>query len=95
MALTDAELDRALDEHHGWHREGDAIVRQVTFRDFPEALGFIERVGQAAVDYDRRPDMCILENNHVRLSIRNLHHLGFTLAELRLAAKVNAILDEG
>lgn len=95
MALTDAELDRALAGHQGWRREGEVIVRQVTCRDFPAALAFVERVAQAAVDYDRRPDMCILENNHVRVSIRNLHHLGFTQAEMRLAAKVNAIFEEG
>jgi hypothetical protein len=30
----------------------------------------------------------------VQLTIANLHHAGFTLAELRLARKVDAILDE-
>jgi hypothetical protein len=37
--------------------------------------------------------MCITENNRVQLTIANLHHAGFTLAELRLARKVDAILD--
>jgi hypothetical protein len=30
----------------------------------------------------------------VRLAVANLHHAGFTLAEMRLLEKVNAILDE-
>jgi hypothetical protein len=36
--------------------------------------------------------MTISEFNHVRLSISNLHHAGITHAELRLAAKVDAIV---
>jgi pterin-4a-carbinolamine dehydratase len=63
-------------------------------KDFDDALALVERVAKAAVDYGRRPDMCISENNHVRLSIANLNHAGFTIAEIRLARKVDAILDE-
>ena len=56
-------------------------------KDFEDALAFVERVGATAVDYRRRPDMCISENNRVRLTIANLHHAGFTLAEIRLARR--------
>jgi 4a-hydroxytetrahydrobiopterin dehydratase len=91
--LTDAELARALEERPGWRRDGDAIVRELQMRDFEDALSFVQRVADAAVDYQRRPDMCISAFNRVRLAIRNLHHAGFTLAELRLARKVDAVLD--
>ncbi|MEA2269735.1 MAG: 4a-hydroxytetrahydrobiopterin dehydratase [Solirubrobacteraceae bacterium] len=94
MVLTPAEVDRELAARRGWRRIGDALVRELMFRDFEEALGFVERVAQAAVDYKRRPDMCISEFNHVRLTVANLNHAGFTVAEMRLAAKVNAIVDE-
>jgi 4a-hydroxytetrahydrobiopterin dehydratase len=77
-----------------WWRRGDALVRELGFRDFEEALQFVERVAHAGVDYGRRPDMCILEFNHVRLTIENLNHAGITRAEQRLAAKVDAIVDE-
>jgi pterin-4a-carbinolamine dehydratase len=70
------------------------LVRELTLRDFDEAMRFLERVAAAAVDYGRRPDMCVSEYNRVRLSVSNLHHAGFTLAEMRLLEKVNAILDE-
>jgi 4a-hydroxytetrahydrobiopterin dehydratase len=78
----------------GWRRQGEALVRELEFRDFADALRFVERVAACAVDYGRRPDMCISEFNHVRLSIANLHHAGFTEAERRLLEKVAAILDE-
>jgi 4a-hydroxytetrahydrobiopterin dehydratase len=94
MVMSMEDVDRALVRVSGWKRIGDAIVRELQFRDFEDALRFVERVGHAAVDYRRRPDMCISEYNHVRLTVANLHHAGFTEAEMRLAEKVNAILDE-
>lgn len=33
-------------------------------------------------------------SNRVRLTIANPHGAGITLAELRLASKVNAVIDE-
>lgn len=92
--LTGQQLNQALAAQRGWRLRGEELVRELSFRDFDEALRFVDRVGQAAVDYQRRPDMCISEFNHVRLSISNRHHAGFTTAELRLLGKVNSILDE-
>jgi pterin-4a-carbinolamine dehydratase len=37
--------------------------------------------------------MCILDFNRVRLTITNPNHAGLTEAELRLAEKVNAVID--
>jgi pterin-4a-carbinolamine dehydratase len=92
--LSAHELDREIAGQRGWRLRGEALVHELEFRDFDEALGFVERVGQAAVDYQRRPDMCISEFNRVTLTIENRHHAGFTRAEMRLLGKVNAILDE-
>jgi 4a-hydroxytetrahydrobiopterin dehydratase len=94
MTLSEREVDQALSEQRGWQREGVALVRELKMRDFDEAMSFLGRVAEMANDYGRRPDMCISEYNRVRLSISNLHHAGLTIAEIRLAAKVNAIVDE-
>ena len=91
--VTDDEVARELAGHPGWRRAGRTLVRTTRMRDFEDALAFVERIGATAVDYGRRPDMCITENNRVQLTIASLHHAGFTLAELRLARKVDAILD--
>jgi pterin-4a-carbinolamine dehydratase len=82
----------ALAVRQGWRHEGDTLVRDLTFRDFDEGMRFLERVAREAVDYLRRPDMSIA-SNRVRLSIANLHHAHLTLAEMRLAAKVTAVID--
>jgi len=92
--LTHSDVDELLRAHPGWRRQGETLVRELGFKDFEEAMRFVERVAVAAVDYLRRPDMCITAFNRVRLIVSNPHHAGFTEAELRLAEKVNAIVDE-
>jgi 4a-hydroxytetrahydrobiopterin dehydratase len=79
--------------HPGWRRAGDSLVRELEFRDFSDALAFVERIASTVEDHLRRPDMCILSYNRVRLTIGNPHHAGLTAAEMRLAEKVNRLID--
>jgi pterin-4a-carbinolamine dehydratase len=92
--LGTGRVTRALAEEHGWRLREGALVRELVMRDFEEAMRLLERVAAGAVDYRRRPDMCISEFNHVRLQISNPHHAGLTAAELRLAAKVSVVLED-
>jgi 4a-hydroxytetrahydrobiopterin dehydratase len=94
VPLSPSEVDNALRDHSGWRRVGKTLVRDLSMRDFEDALRLVERVARDAVDYQRRPDMCITEFNRVRLRIVNVHHAGLTQAELRLAAKTSAVIDE-
>jgi 4a-hydroxytetrahydrobiopterin dehydratase len=75
-----------------WRRRGDVLTRDFRFRDFPAALAFVDLIGTTAVDYQRRPDLAISDFNRVRVTIANPHHAGLTAAELRLAARVDAVV---
>jgi 4a-hydroxytetrahydrobiopterin dehydratase len=75
-----------------WRRRGLSLVRELSFRDFEEALGFVQRVADGAVDHERRPDLCIYDFNRVRITIANLHRGALTQAEMRLAAKVDDVV---
>jgi pterin-4a-carbinolamine dehydratase len=77
----------------GWRWEGETLVRELRFRDFEEGLQLLEHIARRAADRKRHPELSIA-GNRVRLRIVNPHHAGITLAELRLAAKVNAVIDE-
>ena len=77
----------------GWRWEGDTLTRELRFRDFEEGLSLLEEIGWRAEDHKRHPDLSIA-GNRLRLRIANPHRAGITLAELRLAAKVNAVIDE-
>jgi pterin-4a-carbinolamine dehydratase len=90
--VTPRRLEQFLAAEREWRHENEALVRDFRFRDFDEGLRFVDYVARRAIDYFRRPDICI-SSNRVQLSISNRHHAGITLAELRLAAKVNAAVD--
>jgi 4a-hydroxytetrahydrobiopterin dehydratase len=76
-----------------WRTQGDALVCDLRFRDFDHAMGFVEQLARRVDDYNRRPDMAIA-TNQVRLTIANPHNAGITAAELRLATKTSAVIDE-
>lgn len=75
-----------------WEQRGQTLVREFQVRDFDDGMRLMDRIATGAVDYGRRPDMSI-SLNCVRLEISNLHHHELTPAELRLAAKVDAVLE--
>jgi pterin-4a-carbinolamine dehydratase len=93
VKMTDREVGQALAAERGWRREGEELVRELQLRNFDEALSFLDRLTELASDYGRCPDMWISRFNGVRLSISNPEHAGFTLQEMRLAAKVNAVIE--
>jgi pterin-4a-carbinolamine dehydratase len=85
-------IARAQPIDTGWRRVDLSLVRELSFRDFEEAFAFATRVAHEAVDYLRRPDICVFGFNRVRLTVANPHQAGLTAAEWRLARKVDAIL---
>ena len=67
--LGEADIDRALDGLDGWKREPpDSIVREFEFADFAAAIGFVQRVGEAAEAANHHPDILLHGWNKVRLS---------------------------
>jgi pterin-4a-carbinolamine dehydratase len=93
MLLPGDWLAWAREARSGWRWRRNALIRELQFRDFDNGIAFLEEVGRRAADYSRRPDMSI-SGGRVRLTIANPHHAGITLAELRLAAKVNMVVQE-
>ncbi|MFL5827809.1 MAG: 4a-hydroxytetrahydrobiopterin dehydratase [Thermoleophilaceae bacterium] len=76
-----------------WNLAGDTLFRDLAFRSFEDGMEFIDRLAAEAVDYGRHPEMRI-SAGQVRVSIRNPNRAGLTEAELRLAQKVDAVIDD-
>jgi 4a-hydroxytetrahydrobiopterin dehydratase len=88
--LSEDEVRARLADVPSWRRKGDAIERTWTFKDFPEALGFINRVGAIAESMDHHPD---IENSWNRVSLRLSTHDrgGLTALDFDLARKIDAL----
>ena len=57
--LSKAEIDEQLKTLNGWTLEGKAIVKQFTFKGFPEAVAFVNRLVPDAERADHHPDITI------------------------------------
>jgi 4a-hydroxytetrahydrobiopterin dehydratase len=89
--LTDDEISSRL-EGLEWKREGEHIVRELKFADFREAVGFVDRVADAAEEANHHPDILVHGWNKVRLLITNHSAGGLTDADFELARKVETLI---
>jgi 4a-hydroxytetrahydrobiopterin dehydratase len=59
MKLATNDIDARLAKHAGWSRKGDALVRQFTFKGFPDAIAFVTRLAFDAEAADHHPDLLV------------------------------------
>jgi 4a-hydroxytetrahydrobiopterin dehydratase len=57
--LSKAEIAEQLNTLDGWTLEGDAIRKQYTFKGFPEAIAFLNRLVPDAEQADHHPDITV------------------------------------
>jgi len=57
--LSKAEIDEQLKTLNGWTLDGKAILKQFTFKGFPEAVAFVNRLVPDAERADHHPDITI------------------------------------
>lgn len=76
----------------GWSRNGEMITRSVSFADFNEAMGFVNRVALAAEVADHHPDIDIRWN--VVSLVLTTHSEGrLTDKDVALALTINSFLE--
>jgi 4a-hydroxytetrahydrobiopterin dehydratase len=69
--LTDTDVTQALNDLPGWTRAQNAIRKQFTFRSFPEAVAFVNRLVPEAEAADHHPDLTI---NYRRVTVEYSTH---------------------
>ncbi len=69
--LSRPDIDQRLHALKGWTLDGDAIKKQFTFKDFPEAIAFVNRLAPEAEKADHHPDILI---NYKRVTLTYSTH---------------------
>ena len=69
--LSREEIDRRITTLNGWTLDGDAIRKQFTFKGFPEAVAFVDRLVPEAEAADHHPDITI---NYRRVTLSYSTH---------------------
>ena len=69
--LSQADVDQRMKELRGWTLQGDEIVKQYTFKNFPEAIAFVSRLAPEAEAADHHPDILV---NYKRVTLTYSTH---------------------
>jgi 4a-hydroxytetrahydrobiopterin dehydratase len=71
MKLSQADVDQRMKNLRGWTLQGDEIVKQYTFKNFPEAIAFVSRLAPEAEAADHHPDILV---NYKRVTLTYSTH---------------------
>ena len=85
--LTRAEAEQRLAALNGWTLDGDAIRKQYTFKDFVEAIAFVNRLAPQVEAADHHPDILI---NYKRVTLTWSTHSEGGLTEKDFAGAATA-----
>jgi len=90
--LNRAEAEDLLDKLTGWSlaRQGKGITKEYAFKDFKEALVFVNRVGEVAEAEGHHPDVS-LSWGKVGISLTTHAIQGLSVNDFIVAAKVDAL----
>lgn len=91
--LSQAEITEAIANLPGWAQQDKAILADFTFRDFSDALIFVNSVAQAAEQANHHPDIDI-RYNKVRMLLTSHDSGGITRRDTRMARQISEIYSE-
>lgn len=88
--LTNEAIEAWLSSNPEWAREGDLLSREYRFASFPEAIGFVGRVAEAAEAMDHHPDIDI-RYDRVRIGLSTHSAGGITEMDTGLAGQIEGL----
>jgi 4a-hydroxytetrahydrobiopterin dehydratase len=91
-ALNAAEIEELLKAHPEWHLEGGKLVRKWTFKDFVEAMAFVNRVAAVAEAAGHHPDIDI-RYNQVILGLISHDARGITKRDGTMLGEIDKQLE--
>jgi 4a-hydroxytetrahydrobiopterin dehydratase len=89
--LTSQQLEDGLATLDGWQVSEGKLFRQLEFKDFVAAFGFMTRVALVAQSMDHHPDWTNVYNR-VTIHLHTHDSGGITKRDLELAARIDGLL---
>jgi 4a-hydroxytetrahydrobiopterin dehydratase len=90
MKLSHADAEKRLKTLTGWTLAGDAVHKQYTFKDFLQAIAFVNRIAPEVNAVDHHPDILV---NYKRVTLTFSTHSegGLTDQDFDGAAMVDGL----
>lgn len=89
--LSSEEVNQYLSAVEGWKLVDEKIVRTFTFKDFSQALTFVNAVGALAEDEGHHPNINLHSWNKVELTLYTHAINGLHLNDFVVASKINQL----
>jgi 4a-hydroxytetrahydrobiopterin dehydratase len=87
-ALNSTEIDDVLRNNPEWKLQEGKLVREWTFKDFVEAMAFVNRVAVLAEAAGHHPDIDV-RYNHVVLGLVSHDAGGITQRDASMASRLS------
>jgi 4a-hydroxytetrahydrobiopterin dehydratase len=87
-ALNAVEIEKALKTHPAWKLQGGKLVREWTFKNFLEAMIFVNRIAAIAEAAGHHPDIDI-RYNRVLLGLVSHDAGGITERDTAMAGRID------
>lgn len=88
--LHESEIAEYLGRLEGWQHHNTEIVRQFEFKDFAEAMVFVNSVAELAERVGHHPDIAITWNK-VLLTLATHSEGGITEKDIDLAGRIDEL----
>ena len=75
----------------GWRDDGEALVRDLEFENFAEAMAYVNEVAEVAERENHHPDIAIHGWNKVRLALFTHSENRITDADRAMAEQIDAL----
>jgi 4a-hydroxytetrahydrobiopterin dehydratase len=82
---------RQVSREGRWSQRPDALERDFEFKDFAEAMAFVNRVAAVAEEANHHPDILVHGSNKVRLTLSAQPAGGLTDADHALARRIDEV----
>ncbi|HEV2685197.1 MAG TPA: 4a-hydroxytetrahydrobiopterin dehydratase [Actinomycetota bacterium] len=91
--LSADEVSSRLGGLRGWTLEGDRISKRFTFKDFAQAVRFLDQITPLADEQNHHPDVSI-HWNELTLSLWTHASGGLTERDFRLARAIDDMAED-
>jgi 4a-hydroxytetrahydrobiopterin dehydratase len=86
--LSTPEMEEILKTHPNWKLQAGKLVREWTFKDFLEAMAFVNRVAELAESAGHHPDIDV-RYNKVLLGLVSHDAGGITTRDTAMATEID------
>jgi len=93
--LKDEDIANRIRMIGPWDYDSDdkILIRETMFKNFMEAMGFLNKLAEAAEKLDHHPDMTLCEYNRIIITTTTHDAGGITDNDIRLTQAFEEILE--